>query len=187
MENVRNNYMDNWYKLTDFIKRKSRCDDVPTDAKQREKLMRKKHKRKFEQQVRIDDGLYYDTKFRLMFKKNESEKEQCSALLKEWGLSQYQETFIEACGYNDMRDWLYLSKQDLMDVSFSERDANVFITKLKEQTRMSYEEVKKLRVPNKEIFINDKEFEQIFEMTKLQFYKQKPLEQKNMKRAKGIF
>ena len=52
---------------------------------------------------------------------------------------------------------------------------------------MSFEEVKKLNVPNKEAYLDDGEFQQIFGMTKQEFYQQRPWKQKNLKRAKGLF
>jgi len=52
---------------------------------------------------------------------------------------------------------------------------------------MSFEEVKKLNVPNKEAYIHDQEFQQIFGMTKQEFYQQRPWKQKNIKKAKGLF
>merc|ERR1719192_826217 len=52
---------------------------------------------------------------------------------------------------------------------------------------MSFDEAKKLQVPNKEAYIHDNEFQQIFGMTKEEFYKQRPWKQKNLKRSKGLF
>merc|ERR1712173_16502 len=52
---------------------------------------------------------------------------------------------------------------------------------------MSFAEAQKLNVPNKEAYVHDNEFQQIFGMTKKEFYEQRPWKQKNMKRAKGLF
>mmetsp|Transcript_45491 Transcript_45491/g.75563 ORF Transcript_45491/g.75563 Transcript_45491/m.75563 type:complete len:758 (+) Transcript_45491:90-2363(+) len=52
---------------------------------------------------------------------------------------------------------------------------------------MSFEEVKKLNVPNKEAYIDDNEFQQIFGMDKQQFYTLRPWKQKNLKKSKGLF
>jgi len=52
---------------------------------------------------------------------------------------------------------------------------------------MSYEECKKLNVPNKEAYLHDNEFQGVFGMTKKEFYEQRPWKQKNLKRAKGLF
>merc|ERR1711902_313328 len=52
---------------------------------------------------------------------------------------------------------------------------------------MSYEEAKKLNVPNKEAYLHDNEFQQIFGMSKKEFYECRPWKQKNLKRAKGLF
>ena len=127
-QNIKNNYENNWYQLTDYIKGKAKCEGV-----------QKKYRRKYQQQVRVDDGLYFDTKLKLMFKKsdkkdNNDQREICIGLLKEWGLSQYGEVFIDACGYNDMTHWRNLTKDDLMEVTFSEEDAEKFLMKLKQHT-----------------------------------------------------
>jgi len=52
---------------------------------------------------------------------------------------------------------------------------------------MSFAEAQKLNVPNKEAYLHDNEFQQIFGMTKKEFYEQRPWKQKNLKRAKGLF
>merc|ERR1711933_633918 len=52
---------------------------------------------------------------------------------------------------------------------------------------MSYEEAKKLNVPNKEAYLHDNEFQQIFGMSKKEFCECRPWKQKNLKRAKGLF
>eukprot|EP00488_Nonionellina_sp_1-RS-2012_P000933 TRINITY_DN1490_c0_g1_i1.p2 TRINITY_DN1490_c0_g1~~TRINITY_DN1490_c0_g1_i1.p2 ORF type:complete len:122 (-),score=33.74 TRINITY_DN1490_c0_g1_i1:221-586(-) len=52
---------------------------------------------------------------------------------------------------------------------------------------MPFAEAKKLDVPNKEAYIHDDEFQQIFGMTKDEFYKQRPWKQKTHKRNVGIF
>jgi len=51
----------------------------------------------------------------------------------------------------------------------------------------SFQEAQKMNVPNKEAYIHDNEFQQIFGMTKQEFYQQRPWKQKNLKRAKGLF
>merc|ERR1712176_1212170 len=51
----------------------------------------------------------------------------------------------------------------------------------------SFAECQKLNVPNKEAYLHDQEFQQIFGMTKQEFYQQRPWKQKNLKRAKGLF
>merc|ERR1712129_248605 len=52
---------------------------------------------------------------------------------------------------------------------------------------MSFAECQKLDVPNKEAYLHDNEFSQIFGMTKKEFYEQRPWKQKNLKRSKGLF
>merc|ERR1712113_238945 len=52
---------------------------------------------------------------------------------------------------------------------------------------MSFSECQKLNVPNKEAYLHDNEFQQIFGMTKKEFYEQRPWKQKNLKRSKGLF
>merc|ERR1711933_277657 len=51
----------------------------------------------------------------------------------------------------------------------------------------SFAECQKLNVPSKEAYLHDQEFQQIFGMTKQEFYQQRPCKQKNLKRAKGLF
>merc|ERR1712038_582510 len=51
----------------------------------------------------------------------------------------------------------------------------------------SFAECQKLNVPNKEAYLHDQEFQQIFGMTKQEFYQQRPWKQKNLKRVKGLF
>ena len=49
------------------------------------------------------------------------------------------------------------------------------------------DEVRKMNVPNKEAYLADNEFEQLFGMNKQQFYQLRPWKQKNLKKSKGIF
>jgi len=52
---------------------------------------------------------------------------------------------------------------------------------------MSFSEAQKLKVPNKEAYLHDAEFQQIFGMSKKEFYELRPWKQKNLKRAKGLY